>query len=491
MSYYKIGNIIVKSTTKYICDNYPQVENPFKTEKEYNQQFIPFQYTNNFSFKITKTPVFNLFQSSIYSEICDKLDIYIYNNDRNKYMFSGVYINEDFIKKYLIDNLPPDIKQYAINKMIYKFITIEDFNYCMINEFANEYFNYNKLRRDEDAESKYFENVKNKNIINNIYADERILIIVNANELYKKIINKLSYFINVLKVSNEILECTKFEILSILVERLNININNYQFDYDLYVDKLNEKKKYYDNIINQMKHKNYKSFKHNMIDLDLKNSMLRHFIYSINNIKNKYISCTYKDSLYSEIIYNDIPIRSSDCNKLCYISYNNTNTINYNGFKYVYMPNHTKFFVNHEYKDEDDDEDINEIENINKNNYIFYYVANTKFYKPKLNDLKNNYLSDIIVNSSNLFVEFSKEYSINEIEKLDLRNELKDYEEFNKLFKNFEVAAETIHHLIYYLKSNIINDKIKNIIYNLYYLQMSEIIEIVQIISNKYLKYIE
>ena len=134
------------------------------------------------------------------------------------------------------------------------------------------------------------------------------------------------------------------------------------------------------------------------------------------------------------------------------------------------MPNHTKFFVNHKYKDKDDDEYIDEIENINKNNYIFYYVANTKFYKPKLNDLKNNYLNDIIVNSSNLFVEFSKEYSTDEIKELDLRNELKDYEEFNKLFKDSETAAETIHYLIYYLKSNIINDKIKNIIYNLYYL---------------------
>ena len=127
-------------------------------------------------------------------------------------------------------------------------------------------------------------------------------------------------------------------------------------------------------------------------------------------------------------------------------------------------------------------------ENIDFYDYIkFCYMKNIKFYKPKSNNLKNKYLNDIIVNCSYMINQFKIEYSFDEIYNLDLRNELKDYERFNELFKDNKTSAETMYYLIYCLKYNVLNDDIKNITYNLYYLQMTEVIEIVQIISNKHL----
>ena len=118
---------------------------------------------------------------------------------------------------------------------------------------------------------------------------------------------------------------------------------------------------------------------------------------------------------------------------------------------------------------------------------IFYYSHSIQFYKFD-NIIHNKYLSDLIVNKSNLFNEFKNEYDKNEVYNLDLTNELKDYENFNKLFKNEKTAANTIKKLISCAESNIVDEELKNIWYNLFYLQMSEVIEIVEMISKCVIK---
>lgn len=139
----------------------------------------------------------------------------------------------------------------------------------------------------------------------------------------------------------------------------------------------------------------------------------------------------------------------------------------YNYMKYVYAPNMIGSGLSKNF-----------IKKVN-----FCYTPYTKIYNPKSNNLLNKYLSGLIVQGSDIFTEFGKEYDLDEIIDLDLRKELKEYKKFNELFMTDVKAAETINDLIIKLKND---EPIEDyIIYNLKYLQMSEIIEILNVVSRK------
>ena len=249
MSYYKVGNLILKSSNEYIKNNYPLIEQSEKpiSETEYDNQFIPFKYTNHLTFKQMKQSSFIIVElTSIYNEICDKLDI-----KYNSFGYNDIiYINNQFIKNHLDKNLPNNMMKYIIDKVSYDILCM---NYKFLNNvFVNEYFDDES--QAYDVEDIYFKDInKCKNKICDIYATHKIFNILNADELYLKILDKLKFYINILNSTNEILNCNKFELLAILIEKLNINISKYQFDYNLYANTIDEKFKYYNTIINSMK----------------------------------------------------------------------------------------------------------------------------------------------------------------------------------------------------------------------------------------------
>ena len=94
----------------------------------------------------------------------------------------------------------------------------------------------------------------------------------------------------------------------------------------------------------------------------------------------------------------------------------------------------------------------------------------------------NKYLPDIITKSSNLFIEFKKEYTKDEIFNLDLRKYLKNIE---NLPKNSKSMALMIHHLISYVMCDLIDDYVKSMIHNLFYLQIIDVLDLIEVITRK------
>ena len=113
----------------------------------------------------------------------------------------------------------------------------------------------------------------------------------------------------------------------------------------------------------------------------------------------------------------------------------------------------------------------------------FYNIGNNKMFIGDCGYTKNKYLSNLVIDNSNLFKEYFKIYSNNEIYNLDITAELKNYNIFNELFKNNESAANTINNLIKYVFNEYINDILKDIFYNMYYLQMFDILEMIELIT--------
>ena len=95
----------------------------------------------------------------------------------------------------------------------------------------------------------------------------------------------------------------------------------------------------------------------------------------------------------------------------------------------------------------------------------------------------SKYLSDLCVNESNLIKNYINEHSPEEVYNYDYRKDLKDYEIFKEYTRDSNSIVLLIHHLICYQnikpKDEEIENKFKNIIYNLYQLEMKDIIDIV------------
>ena len=530
MPFYKIGGLILNSSSEYVKNCYKEVDNPFKSEYDYNKQFIPLLYTNNIKIEILQSQNINLNVHSIYYDICDKLDI---KYEKFKYK-NMCFINHNFISKHIFKTLPPNIKDHIISLTIYKLINNENFS----DIFTDDYYSsciYKCNYTSHQYYDEYFKEIENENEnkftdnINYIYTNNiSVLDIPDVNDIYDKIIDKLKLYDkfingNSLNLSNKsnktisILNCTMIEILAILLDRLEININFYNFDYDslneqfikvnnkyneiikLYSKNDNRFKPFMKNIINNLNGNNiiindYKNYSNMSIDVT-NNDKLTYTCKSSKEITDKTLYLIYYDEMYNYRLeniknikylympntYNFIEIENNNNNN------NNNNQINMS-FDDIIINKIVS--VNSKYDNYIAYTDLNKINKTNKtwqDNLIFCYSRLISFYKPKVNNLTNNYLSDIIVNSSNVFNDFSKEYSNDEIKTLDLRNELKDYDKFNELFKDSKTSAQTIHHLIIYIKSNLIDNDFNNIIYNLYYLQMTEIIEIIDMISMKFL----
>ena len=152
--------------------------------------------------------------------------------------------------------------------------------------------------------------------------------------------------------------------------------------------------------------------------------------------------------------------------------------MNFDNIKYLYMPYTVDI--------ENSDEISYTKKDIEESNLIFYYTKYIKYYKPKNMEKHNKFLNDIIVNSSKLFDDYSKEYNDEEIYNLNLSKDLKDYEKFNEIFKDKETAAETISNLILCVMYDIVDENIKNIFVNMYYLQMIDILELIELIATKF-----
>lgn len=110
-----------------------------------------------------------------------------------------------------------------------------------------------------------------------------------------------------------------------------------------------------------------------------------------------------------------------------------------------------------------------------------YYNPNGEYIKNKEYNL-NKYLPDIIVKSSDLFTEYRNEYSSEEIYELNLK--LKEVE---KLPGTSEEMALLIHQLIAYVQCDLVDDFMKSMVYNLFSLQMFDIIDLIEVITRRHL----
>ena len=135
-----------------------------------------------------------------------------------------------------------------------------------------------------------------------------------------------------------------------------------------------------------------------------------------------------------------------------------------------------------------------------------YYSPNGEYIENE-NYTLNKYLPDIIIKSSNLFTEFRKEYSKTEVYNLDVRKYLKtlnrsklefinknleeNENEMNEnkicLPRNSKELALTIHHLISYVSCDLVDEYSKALIHNLFYLQMTDILDLIELITRKHL----
>lgn len=321
-------------------------------------------------------------------------------------------------------------------------------------------------------------------------------------------------------------------LILILVHELNVDVSKYYFDYEKRLKQIkirNENmphsryNKYYDDYCKpaasvnypeyKIKCEEYKTFIKNYIDnKDYNNSVLQEkelidgdkfdetdcfdmlgaLIYKYGN-RYMYNEC------YRWFIYDDRYTNPNDLNKLkenieryYWYTFDDDNDYihrinNKIEIDYIYCPNYhyycwgegkkPKIFIYYA--------------NLGREDYEIYYAPNGEKIEDKKYSL-NKYLPDIIVKSSSLFTEFRKEYSSDEIYNIDLTDRLKhcNSKDFNGPMGMPENSAEMalmIHHVISYVCCDLVDDYVKAIINNLFYLQMTDILDLIELITRKHL----
>jgi len=513
---YKVGQIYLKTSNPYITSHYPKVDTNI-SEFDYVKQFQPFYYSDKFTIYQLDyylidwvDPKLYIKHNTIYDSILEHLNynnpielvhniiLYTDNNTKINYIslddkedsdgdsigltvseleqyLNAVYINNDYCKKIVKLNLPDFDMRLNI---------IDCKNKLMNNE--KYLINGNKMFNNEVIEEDYFVGYDRKRLLINkqldFWNDLNDIYPINSKftTSYLKIdtTNKIKFIRD--KLNENYLNSSDIELAVILVDKLNIDITPYYFNYSQRFLQLDKSKNYKNKfkLLNTMSEglietvipKIYEPF-------DKKLKIEFHNNQNIINENFKYASpfcfIEFNNNIYkyntSDSKYWSMFIKSNEAKYL--ISYFDL-TLDFNNFKnveYIFIP-------------------YGNINNLEMNNLKFCYTKDIKYYKEDEGNEQNKFLNNIIINSSNLFKKFSEEYTNEEIYNLDLRNEIKDYNKFNEIFKNEETTAETIKKLILYVLYDLIDNNIKNIFYNIYYLQMFEILEMIELITKKFIK---
>ena len=391
-----------------------------------------------------------------------------------------INVNENILK------IPIDYRETLINLLI-EIVMYERDKDINENEIDKNIQKENKCINDENKE-KYILNKNISNLILNSEYDD----LLNNNNIQKIML----YLINKFKL-NESFNTYKFDYCE-ACNKFKFGQPKYPIFYKynfntvsdiMFVNVMNK-----DKIINEFR--NYNSeFKTFQIFENLKE-----FIYvSVADDYTKYL-ITYSDKTQPIYKYNYDVVYSP-----------NTQFSLINAKRFIYSLNEKYYLGSNEIRycknvvtniNGEIDESYNKIEKQvqTKHGIVIKYIP--KELKYKKYDEKytyNKYLSDLIVNESTLFKTYLNEYSENELYEFDFKSMLKNYETFKKYTKDSNSIVILIHHLICFQnieQSNKSNDSFKeslknkenynlfkDMIYDLYILQLEYIIEIINVCS--------
>ena len=482
---YKIGNLYIKSSENDYIDKYYQKADISISDEEYYKQIQPFiesdkiKIYNNENYDIYSFCIRNY---SIYDVILDKLGIYDkevsnYNNLINANCSCSCTDDEEEWKDECFDLVDKynNGKYIPKSKFITKNMSNDDkyINYYEMKELIemplDEFSSYNI-----DYDLSYRKNTDFWRDINDIFyfdknGNENLSSILKINcNVLDKFIDKIKKYKRFFKkfnsnIHNELKQLLKLDNIvmgAILIDKLNLfdEFQSYYFDKEMRIKQINKALEYQNifKTIYPKLDKNENDYNINKCSYAIakKNNEYKfiHHPYNIGNPKH-IIGFNVKEKYLD---YNDI-VRS-------FVEIENTKYIN---LQFIYNPYINNCHITH------------------LHNLKFYHIGNDSLFIGNCEYTKNKYLSNLVIDNSKLFEEYAKIYSHDELYNFDVSKELKDYNTFKKYFMDQTTAAKLIDKLIDNINIDYIDDEMKNIFYNIYYLQMFDILKMIGVITNR------
>jgi hypothetical protein len=493
---YKIGNLYIKSKESEYLNKYYLKSDINLTNEEYYKQIQPFIESDKI--KIITNDDYDIYSFRVYNyTIYDMILDYLNINECIPCVCDGEYDTDEYY-----DNIAEFVEQYYNAKYISKELFNKNINiknkiencsiiFSLISMPLTKYTNYDMSNKQCKYSScgkrcKFWDDIKY------IYLNFDVLNIMHVNDnvfdRFKRKMIKYKNFFNFNNIiCNEITQISQLDnmtIAAILIDKLNLFDKFTQFYFG-------------ENFPNGQPTKEFRikqisealEFQHNF-----------KFPYSLEYGEKTSCIDTYR---IKPRIDDSVEARPDE---YAVSSENNKYMINYNFYCYIYLSN-TIGLVSKTYTDcysesglldffKDDDSKYDIVQFLYLPNYKndklclkythklkFYNINNCKMFIGDCKYTKNKYLSNLVINNSKLFEEYFKIYSNDEIYNLDISIEIKNYNKFNELFKDNESAGNTITYLIENIFNEYIDDDLKDIFYNMYYLQMFDIIEMIELIT--------
>jgi len=439
-------------------------------------KYQPFYYSNKFRIFVDKNHDVYASQKTIYDEIFDHLksEFKVEDSEAQVLKFERpkniIKLCEEHhftkLSKYSYTSNIPEYLRQIINDNIstnnlgnlrkfvknFEFETSWDFwdiiDYCVRNGSLNEKCNENIMR----IPNSYYETLMN---------------VIKIEKFEGPILNKInrlseSQAPNLPRIHSKL---TREQVFDELINMFNIDVDKYRFDYSEYA---------------------------------------KHFQMKLTLYPNLYkFNCdTTTDLIYSDgVKYDKLPVYGSTRYLITYSDKSQFNGLNSHSYEIVYTPNvqialitGTRFIYSPNEKYYLCDNSLSNFETQDvktiQTKYGMMKVLkkhSVKYKKYAERYTYSKYLSDLVVNESNLYKHFIKEYSQNDVHDYDVRKDLRSYEIFNRYTKSSDTMVLLIHHLICFQivqpSDATTYSLFKDLIYDLYFLQMSYIIEIINVCS--------
>jgi len=529
------------------------------SDTDYEHQFQPFYYSEDFNvYKdyndgATPSAALLLVHNTIYDEIKEELGIHKetiyrdYSEEKEIEPFNTeeeAYIgcpNASYVLNFYDNNFKSQddyiINSKSLPKTVIDYLDLEcksvyynwdgnDPEFNLYNQFDENIVNYINIENFDKSEryitslNDFWEHIDNIAYVDiNIDVDKECEIIKDRLiKIYKENENEDICIYEFIKNNiDELLQLDNITLLAVLVNIFNIPIYKYYFD-------LEKRLKQLENVHIESKYKNTRKtelYPEYEISEDINYDTLINTSEDINYLyQSKTLLVDYRvdcnnwgalvckinnNYVYEEFVIDYIFNSKYYCeefkpcvNKFYWFSFSSDDSI-INRFhkiiksnidaEYVYCPNNEFKFINN-----DESETQHYIPK------IFLYTISTYYYNPNGENIVegytiNKYLPDIITKSSNIFNEFLKEYTKDEVYNVDLRDNLKSFDKSERPIssKNLNLPKDSkemgliIHHLISYIQCNLIDDYLISIVSNLFYLQMFDILDLIEIITRKHI----
>ena len=506
--YYKIGNLYIKSKESEYLNNHYQKIDISMTDEEYYKQLQPFYESDNIQiYKIDNDNIYSFYvrNYSIYDLILDKLNIYnktISNKTKTIYVdckcsctddeeayddesveLADKYNNAKYIPRSLINTKENIIKHFyqypsSFNKKYERYSEMKK----LTNMKSSDFTRWNLYCCMDYTNNNFWQDINDIFIIHKDVQDIYDIMKVDS-KIFKKFMKKLKkykYFFGNIDdiISNTIdnlLYLDNITMAAILIDKMNL----YSEFQKCYFDKESRIKQIDAALEYQRIFKEVYPKIHAFIDDEdmLCNSSINKYFESFDpfesNTTNEIYSINAKYSLY----HGDICIGSIG------LVFNKEHHHFVNVVKRFVSDIDTKYTNLQFIYDSCLSYNIEEIKYVHS--LKFYCIGNKCLFIGNCDYTKNKYLSNLIIDNSKLFEEYLKIYSSDDVYNLDIAKELRDYENFNKLFSNNKTMGETICKLIEGIKIDYVDNEMKDIFYNMYYLQMFDVIKMIELITGR------